>query len=124
MGKLRFLTRMLILLFCISALFSPGGASSAQEIKEVALDFDDVDIRLFIRVMSELTGRNFIVDNNVKGKVTVLSPKKLNIQQAYEVFKSVLSVNGFALVEAGQVTKIVPALQMSGHELPIITDRI
>jgi general secretion pathway protein D len=124
MEKLRFLIKMLMLLFCISALFSPGQSSSAEEIKEVALDFDDVDIRLFIRVMSELTGRNFIIDNNVKGKITVLSPKKLNIQQAYEVFKSVLSVNGFALVEAGQVTKVVPAQQMSGHELPVMTDRI
>ena len=124
MGKLRYWIKVLMLLFCVSALFAPGQASSAEEIKEVALDFDDVDVRLFIRVMSELTGRNFIIDNNVKGKVTVLSPKKLNIQQAYEVFKSVLSVNGFALVEAGQVTKIVPAQQMSGYELPIITDRI
>ena len=124
MGKLRYWIKVLMLLFCVSALFAPGQASSAEEIKEVALDFDDVDVRLFIRVMSELTGRNFIIDNNVKGKVTVLSPKKLNIQQAYEVFKSVLSVNGFALVEAGQVTKIVPAQQMSGYELPIITDRV
>jgi general secretion pathway protein D len=124
MGKLRYWIKVLMLLFCVSALFAPGQASSAEEIKEVALDFDDVDVRLFIRVMSELTGRNFIIDNNVKGKVTVLSPKKLNIQQAYEVFKSVLAVNGFALVEAGQVTKIVPAQQMSGYELPVITDRV
>jgi general secretion pathway protein D len=121
MGKLRYWIKVLMLLFCVSALFAPGQASSAQEIKEVAMDFDDVDVRLFIRVMSELTGRNFIIDNNVKGKVTVLSPKKLNIQQAYEVFKSVLAVNGFALVEAGQVTKIVPAQQMSGYELPYRT---
>jgi general secretion pathway protein D len=124
MGKLRYWIRVLMLLFCVSALFAPGQARSAEEIKEVALDFDDVDVRLFIRVMSELTGRNFIIDNNVKGKVTVLSPKKLNIQQAYEVFKSVLAVNGFALVESGQVTKIVPAQQMSGYELPVITDRV
>jgi len=124
MGKLRYWIKVLMLLFCVSVLFAPGQAFSAQEIKEVAMDFDDVDVRLFIRVMSELTGRNFIIDNNVKGKVTVLSPKKLNIQQAYEVFKSVLAVNGFALVEAGQVTKIVPAQQMSGYELPVITDRV
>ncbi len=124
MTKLRFFTKVLILLLSVGVLSAPGSASSAEEIKEVALDFDDVDIRLFIRVMSELTGKNFIIDNNVKGKVTVLSPKKLNIQQAYEVFKSVLSVNGFALVEAGQATKIVPAQQMSTHELPVVTDRV
>lgn len=124
MRKLRYWNKLLMLLFCVSVLFAPGQTFCAEEIKEVALDFDDVDVRLFIRVMSELTGRNFIIDNNVKGKVTVLSPKKLNIQQAYEVFKSVLAVNGFALVEAGQVTKIVPAQQMSGYELPVITERV
>jgi general secretion pathway protein D len=92
--------------------------------KEVALDFDDVDIRLFIRVISEMTGKNFIIDNNVRGKVTVLSPKRLSTQQAYEVFKSVLSVNGFTVVEAGQVIKVVPAQNMSGYELPLGTKKV
>jgi len=54
-------------------LFCSYMAYGAQEKKEVALDFDDVDIRLFIRVISELTGKNFIIDNNVRGKVTVIS---------------------------------------------------
>src|SRR4030042_6648676 len=112
MRKLRYWNKVLMLFFCVSVLFAPGQAFSAEEIKEVALDFDDVDVRLFIRVMSELTGKNFIIDNNVKGKVTVLSPKKLNIKQAYEVFKSVLAVNGFALVESGEAIKIVPAQNM------------
>lgn len=96
----------------------------AEEMKEVALDFDDVDIRLFIRVISEMTGKNFIIDNNVRGKVTVLSPKRLTSQQAYEVFKSVLSVNGFTVVEAGQVIKVVPAQNMSGYELPLGTRKL
>jgi general secretion pathway protein D len=103
---------------------TPPGEVRAAEMKEVALDFDDVDIRLFIRVISEMTGKNFIIDNNVRGKVTVLSPKRLTTQQAYEVFKSVLSVNGFTVVEAGQVVKIVPAQNMSGYELPLGTKKI
>ncbi|RJR30458.1 MAG: type II secretion system protein GspD [Desulfobacteraceae bacterium] len=98
--------------------------AEAAEAKEVTLDFDDVDIRLFIRVISEMTGKNFIIDNNVRGKVTVLSPKKLTTGQAYEVFKSVLSVNGFTVVEAGQIIKVVPAQNMSGYELPLGKERI
>lgn len=95
-----------------------------EERKEVALDFDDVDIRLFIRVISELTGKNFILDNNVRGKVTVLSPKKLTTGQAYEVFKSVLAVNGFTVVQSGKVIKIIPAQNMSGYGLPLSTRRL
>ena len=99
-------------------------AAATEEMKEVTLDFDDVDIRLFIRVISEMTGKNFIIDNNVRGKVTVLSPRKLTTQQAYEVFKSVLTVNGFTVVEAGQIIKVVPAQNMSGYELPLGTKKI
>jgi general secretion pathway protein D len=111
------------LLVCLAFAAFPQNVK-AEEMKEVALDFDDVDIRLFIRVISEMTGKNFIIDNNVRGKVTVLSPKRLTTQQAYEVFKSVLSVNGFTVVEAGQVVKIVPAQNMSGYELPLGTKKV
>jgi general secretion pathway protein D len=124
LGKLRFCIRTIILICFVFAFFAPPRAISAAEIKEVALDFDDVDIRLFIRVMSELTGKNFIIDNNVTGKVTVLSPKKLTIQQAFDVFKSVLAVNGFALVESEEAIKIVPSQHISGYELPVYTKKI
>jgi general secretion pathway protein D len=124
LGKLRFCIRTIILISFVLAFFAPPRALSAEEIKEVALDFDDVDIRLFIRVMSELTGKNFIIDNNVKGKVTVLSPRKLTIQEAFDVFKSVLAVNGFALVESEEAIKIVPSQNISGYELPVSTRKI
>jgi len=116
--------RSLVLIAAVCFAFSitslgAAGVFAQEEVKEVALDFDDVDIRLFIRVISELTGRNFIVDNNVRGKVTVISPRKLTTDQAFEVFRSVLAVNGFALVDSGEVTKVVPAANMSGYEIPV-----
>jgi general secretion pathway protein D len=117
--KTRSLALILFLAVFFLAVSGPLPLRAQEEVKEVALDFDDVDIRLFIRVISELTGRNFIVDNNVRGKVTVISPRKLTTDQAYEVFKSVLAVNGFALVESGQITKIVVAQNMTGYDLPV-----
>ncbi|MEW6664822.1 MAG: type II secretion system secretin GspD [Thermodesulfobacteriota bacterium] len=113
-----------VLICCFGLLAMPPSPRAAEEVKEVALDFDDVDIRLFIRVISELTGKNFTIDNNVRGKVTVLSPRKLTTEQAFEVFKSVLNVNGFTVVESGPVTKIVPAQNMSGYELPLSTSKV
>jgi len=76
----------------------------------VTIDFDNVDITLFIKFISELTGKNFIVDNAVKGKVTVISPTKISVDAAYKVFESVLEVHGFSTVPAGAVIKIVRAL--------------
>lgn len=117
--KTRWLPLIAFLAVFFLAVPGPLPLGAQEEAKEVALDFDDVDIRLFIRVISELTGKNFIVDNNVRGKVTVISPRKLTTDQAYEVFKSVLAVNNFTLVESGEVTKVVPVQNMGGYELPV-----
>lgn len=77
--------------------------------RSVSIDFNEVDINVFIKFISELTGKNFIVDQRVKGNVTVISPSKISVDQAYHVFESVLEVHGFTTVEAGDVTKIIPS---------------
>ena len=82
---------------------------SKEEARYVTIDFDDVDIRVFIKFISELTGSNFVIDKRVKGKVTIISPKKISIQEAYKVFESVLEVHGFGVVPAGDIIKIVPS---------------
>jgi general secretion pathway protein D len=74
----------------------------------VSIDFNNVDINVLIKFISELTGKNFIVDQRVKGKVTIISPAKISVAEAYKVFESVLEVHGFATVEAGEVIKIIP----------------
>jgi general secretion pathway protein D len=77
----------------------------------VTIDFDNVDIVLFIKFISELTGKNFVVDKAVRGKVTIVSPTKISVKEAYKVFESVLEVHGFTTVPAGNIIKIVPALK-------------
>ena len=80
-----------------------------EETRYVTIDFDDVDIRVFIKFISELTGSNFVIDKRVKGKVTIISPKKISVKEAYKVFESVLEVHGFGVVPAGDIIKIVPS---------------
>ncbi len=74
----------------------------------VTMDFRDVELRELVKTMSELTGRNFIVDNRVKGTVTIISPKQITLDEAYRVFLSVLEINGFTTVPAGAVIKVMP----------------
>jgi general secretion pathway protein D len=78
--------------------------------KYVTIDFDNVDIGVFVKFVSELTGKNFIIDDKVKGKVTIISPKKIPIQDVYKVFLSVLEVYGFAVVPAGDIIKVIPSV--------------
>ncbi len=86
-----------------------AGDAAGKGARYVTIDFDNVDIQVFIKFISELTGKNFIFDERVKGKVTVVSPKKIAISEVYRVFESVLEVNGFTTVPSGEVIKIVPA---------------
>lgn len=75
----------------------------------VSIDFNNVDINLFIKFISELSGKNFIVDHRVRGKVTIISPAKISVKEAFKVFESVLEVHGYTAVKAGEVTKIIPS---------------
>lgn len=89
----------------------PGAESVTAPVERyVTIDFENVDINLFIKYISELTGRNFIIDKAVRGNVTIVSPTKISVDEAYKVFESVLEVQGFAAVPAGSITKIVPAV--------------
>lgn len=78
--------------------------------KYVTLDFDNVNIEVFVKFVSELTGKNFIIDEKVRGKVTILSPRKIPLRDVYKVFLSVLEINGFATVPVGDMIKIVPSV--------------
>jgi len=74
----------------------------------VTMNFKDVDLQVFIKFISELTGKNFLIDPNVKGTVTIVSPQKVTVNEVYQVFLSVLEINGFTILDAGNITKIVP----------------
>jgi general secretion pathway protein D len=88
-----------------------GGPGAESVERYVTIDFENVDINLFIKYISELTGRNFIIDKAVRGNVTIISPTKISVDEAYKVFESVLEVQGFAAVPAGSITKIVSAVE-------------
>lgn len=72
------------------------------------INLKDADISALVSEMAEITGKNFVVDPRVKGTVTVVSSKALNARELYELFQSVLSINGFAAVPSGPVVKIMP----------------
>jgi general secretion pathway protein D len=95
----------------------------SQSGRYVTIDFDNVDISVFIKFVSELTGRNFLVDDKVKGKVTVISPKKIAVDEVYKVFESVLDIYGFATVQAGDVTKVILAQDARGKNLELLLKR-
>ena len=93
--------------------------TTTQGKQYVTIDFDNVDIPVFIKFVSELTGKNFIIDEKVRGKVTVISPRKIAVDEVYKVFESILEIYGFTTVQAGEVIKVIPSLDARGQNLEL-----
>ncbi len=114
----------LFFLVCLSPSLCAAGPTVVQPNggaqRFVTIDFNDVDINLFIKYISELTQKNFIVDRDVKGKVTIFSPTRISEKEAYQVFESVLEVHGFAAIPSGSVIKIVPSVQARSKNIDTV----
>ncbi len=91
--------------------------------KMVTMNFDDVDIKVMVKFISELTGKNFVIDDKVKGKVTIISPTKITVNEAFRVFESVLEVKGYTTVPAGKIIKIVPSRTARHRDVETRTGR-
>lgn len=75
---------------------------------QVTLDLRDADLRNFVEIVSEATGRSFVLDPGVRGTVTVLAPDQMSPQDLFEVFLSVLELNRLTLIEGAGADRIVP----------------
>jgi type II secretory pathway component GspD/PulD (secretin) len=86
-------------------------ATQPQTVKSnlVTMNFDDVDISVLARFISQITGKNIVFDDDVTGKVSVVAPSKVTPAQAYCIFLSALQIKGFAAIETGPVVRILPA---------------
>ncbi len=87
---------------------------------EVTLNLKNADISTLISTVSKLTGKNFVIDPRVKGKVTVVSASPLSKDEIYPIFLSILEVHGFATVPVGDITKIVPDSKAKQGSVPTI----
>lgn len=95
--------RLLALLW-LAALPAGGGAADDR----VALRFVNADIDAVVRAVGHYTGRTFVVDPRVKGTLNLVSEKSMTREQALAALTSALRMQGFAIVEAGGVSRVVP----------------
>ena len=74
-----------------------------------SFDYPNAEIADVIKAISELTGKNFIVDPQVRGKVTIIAPTQVSVAEAYKAFLSALAINGYTVVPSGKFLKIKSA---------------
>ena len=84
------------------------------------INLNNVDIQELITIVAKETGKDFIVDQNVKGKVTFVSGQGLDKKDLYEAFLSVLQVHGYEAVESGNLIKIVPTGKARSNVAPLV----
>jgi general secretion pathway protein D len=104
---------------------APPGAPTIQQRPgdgaTITPNYKDADLSQIIQAVSEVTGKNFIIDPRVNAKVTMLSSTPMSADAFYQAFLSVLQVYGYVAVPAGKVIKIVPntdARQLPSLDLP------
>lgn len=105
---------LLLAIVLMAELLGPT-SMSAQEPRDrgrVTLDFNEVDLPVFIRYISELSGKHFILDERVTGKITMYSPTKVTPAQVYDLFLSALEVRRLAAIPRGDVIQIVQVAEV------------
>jgi len=96
-------------------------AAAAQQGAQITPNYKDADLGQVIEAVSQVTGRNFIVDPRVRAQVTMLSTAPMGPEAFYEAFLAILQVHGFIAVPSGSVIKILPdanARQLPANDLP------
>jgi general secretion pathway protein D len=75
--------------------------------RKVTIDFVDAPLSDVVKYMAEITGRNFILNDDLKGEVTIISHQPVSVAEAYEAFLSAMEMEGFTTVTVGKATKVV-----------------
>lgn len=103
------------------ALLAAATGAEAQQGAMITPNYKDADLGQVIEAVSQVTGRNFIVDPRVRAQVTMLSTTPMSPGAFYEAFLAILQVHGFIAVPSGDVIKILPdanARQVPANDLP------
>lgn len=117
----RFAATLALACLLVSAAPAAPPLKPSQEGATITPNYKDADLSQIIQAVSEVTGKNFIIDPRVNAKVTMLSSTPMSPQAFYEAFLAVLQVYGYVAVPAGKVIKIVPNTelrQLPANDLP------
>jgi general secretion pathway protein D len=106
--------RELILRLLLSVVLLSSANSFAGE-EKVSLNFVNAEIEEVVRAVSHITGKNFLIDPRVKGTINIVSATPVPASLAYEILLSALRMQGFAAVENGGVTKVMPEADAKLH---------
>jgi general secretion pathway protein D len=87
---------------------------------KVTMDYVDAPVSDVVKYMAEITCRNFIIKDDLSGKITIISHQQVGVDEAYEAFLSALEINGYTTVQVGKNTQVVPTTEAANHPLKVL----
>ncbi|WP_455196417.1 type II secretion system secretin GspD [Kaarinaea lacus] len=112
-------TQLLRIIIALALVISIMPLALADNVR---LNFKGADIQAVITSVADITGKNFIVDPRVKGKVTIISSRAMNAREIYQVFLSVLDVHGYTAIPVGKIIKILPDADAKHSGVPAVDE--
>ena len=105
-----------------SVVLAEGPKSESEpELESAQINLRDVEIPTLIETVSRITGKSFVIDPRVKGRVTVITSSDIDKDELYETFLSILQVHGFSAVPSGgKLVKVVPSNQAKQQPVPVV----
>lgn len=106
----------------------PGEAAVAGQEEEcppgkVRLDLSDMELSELVKMMSKMTMQNFLLDKTIEGtKISIISQTCVTPTEAYDIFMSVLYVNGMTTVKVGQLNKIIQRQDAPSQPIDTVTE--
>lgn len=91
----------------LSPKTAPPAMPSAQQGTFVNFNFDQVEIKFLVKLVGDLTGKKFVIDKEIDGKVTVVTPPQIPISEVYPLFLSILEASGCGVVEQDGIFRVV-----------------
>jgi general secretion pathway protein D len=104
--------RLALALLAAACLYAPGARPQDEP---VTLNFVNADIESVAAAIGKITNRNFLIDPRVRGTINIVSARPVPASAVYGIFLSALRLQGFAAIESGGVTKILPEADAKLH---------
>lgn len=124
MKKMRKLILCLSIFLLWQSAIVAAPFAETKKAEKVTFNFVDVDLAAVTKFISDITGKNFIFDEKLKGKVTIIAPSKLSVEEAYNLFTSILELKGFTVIPSGvDAYKIIPASEAKQRGIKIAVER-
>ncbi len=116
--------RKLSVLCTILALMGAPEKSLSQEPSSVQVNFEEVDIKDFTKIVSKATGKNIVIPPSLRGKITVISPQPIPKKELFNLYVAALDELGYQVVDYGHYVKIVRNNQVARESATVARGKI